>query len=479
MAAGGRRTLLLIWALGLVCQALLISDKLDVTPARGLVFNEMLVRLLHGHFDLNPATIGDEAILSHGRTYAYFGVFCALLRLPLVLIGQTGLDITKSSILLASAISLAARLAAVDLALGQAKGVTRPLRLVVLAGVAFGGESLQYLRPSMYQEVCTWGSALAAVFVWLLARRLWDRQSGPQRLYPAMAMMAGSALLCRVSFGLGLYGALGLVLLVEAWRARRRLIALKLLAPAAMILTLFAGAAMGINAARWDAPLTFVPFSQQLALVRYGDDRLQRLERTGMLDPQRIPFALQYYFAPVWMLQDGRGRLLFQKTQLDLFDCVELPPSSLLLSDPVICLLAALGLAALARRRFDPQAAPLAGAALAGLACPLAVILSAISLSFRYRLDFYPALDFAAVLGAASLRLNPMRPPIPRFVALGAAGAAVAVAGLWANYNSPQGSALDLDLRCGWTTPIRDVAAGRDPHIGHLLANGRRTPRLR
>ncbi len=77
--------LLLLWALGFVCASLLISDKLDVTPANGLVFNEMLVRLLHGRFDISPATIGDEAIVHGGRTYAYFGVFCALLRLPLVL----------------------------------------------------------------------------------------------------------------------------------------------------------------------------------------------------------------------------------------------------------------------------------------------------------------------------------------------------------------------------------------------------------
>ena len=465
--------LLLLWALGFVCASLLISDKLDVTPANGLVFNEMLVRLLHGRFDISPATIGDEAIVHGGRTYAYFGVFCALLRLPLVLTGQIGLDVTKPSILLAAAVSLGARLAAMNLALDQVRGLRGALRPILLAGVAFGGESLQYLRPSMYQEVCSWGAALAAVFVFLAARRLWGRHARPSVLYAAMAATAGLALLCRVSFGLGLYAALGSMLAVEAWRLRRPA-EWRSLAPALVVLAIFAAAAVGINQARWEAPLTFVPFRQQLALVRHGDDRLQRLERTGELNLRRIPFALQYYFAPVWMLQDGRGKLLFQKTQLDLFDCVELPPSSLLLSDPLVCLLAACGLAGLARRRARSVDAPLAGAALAGLAYPTLVILTAISLSFRYRMDFYPALDFAACLGAASLRLDARRPQALRFLGLGAGGAAVAVISLWANYNSPQGPAVDLDLRGGWTTPILDVAHGRDPHIGHLLPNGRR-----
>ena len=75
------RQLLLIWAAGFACSVILISGNIDITPARGLVFNEMLVRLLHGRFDISLATIGDEAIVHQGRTYAYFGIFCALLRL--------------------------------------------------------------------------------------------------------------------------------------------------------------------------------------------------------------------------------------------------------------------------------------------------------------------------------------------------------------------------------------------------------------
>ena len=292
-----------------------------------------------------------------------------------------------------------------------------------------------------------------------------------------MALAAGLALLCRVSFGLGLYAALGLMLCVEAWRARSGggLAVLKALAPAAAILVLFAGAAAWINAARWDSPLTFVPFRNQAALVKHGEDRLQRLQRYGELNLARLPFALQYYLAPVWVLPGADGGLLLQKTQLRLFDDVELPPSSLLLSDPAVCLLAGLGVCALGRRRALVPDLGLSAVGLAGLASPIAVLLLAISLSFRYRMDFYPALDFAACLGVSTLRPGASRSLGRLFLALAAAGAAVAFASLWLYYFAPMGTALDLDLSRGWMSPIREMADGRNPYVGHLLPDGRRS----
>ena len=473
-AAREGRTLLLLWAAGFACVLVLTTVMIDTTPASGMVFNEMLVRLLHGRFDLSAATIGDEAIVHGGRTYAYFGIFCAFLRLPLLLAGQIGLDVTKASIVAAAGVSLAARLSAMDLALDRAQGMSRPLRLVILAAVAFGGESLQFLRPSIFQEVCSWGAALASVFVLLAVRRILVPDARPARLYAGMAMVAGLALLCRVSFGLGLYAALALMLCVEAWRGRRRISALKRLAPAALILAVLAGAALGINAARWDRPLTFVPFREQLALVRHGDDRLQRVDRYGELNLRRVPFALQYYFVPVWALGDGRGGLLLEKPQLQLFDDVELPPGSLLLSDPVVCLLAGFGVLALARRRARLADGPLSTAALAGLALPTLVMLTAISLCFRYRMDFYPALDAAACLGAASLRPAAAARMTTRMLLLAGVGAAVAFVSLWLSYFAPLGPALDLDLSRGWSGPIKDMASGRNPYLGHLRPDGTR-----
>ena len=172
------RELALLWALGVAYIILLTSVTVDATPATGRVFNEMLVRLLQGRFDISPATIGNEAIIYKGRTYAYFGIFCALLRLPLLLVGRIDADVTKASILVAAAVSLGARLLALNLAAGRAAGLSRPLRLILLSAVVFGGESVQFLRPSLFQEVCSWGAALAAVFVLLAVTRMFGPPAG-------------------------------------------------------------------------------------------------------------------------------------------------------------------------------------------------------------------------------------------------------------------------------------------------------------
>lgn len=474
---GGERERLhlqLMWAGGVVVAALLIVLKVNASASNGLVFNEMLTRLLHGRFDIAPSVIGEEGIAYHGRTYAYFGIFCALLRLPLLAIGLIALDVTKVSIIAAAAVSLGARLLALDLALRRARGVSPRLRLILLAAVAFGGESLQYLRPSIFQEVCCWGDALAAVFGLLAVRRIVGGDGRTLRLYAGMAAIAGLGLLCRVSCGLGLYAALGLMLCVEAWRGRARLLALRPLAPAVLILALFAGAACGVNYARWQSPLTFVPLRYQLMSSRFEPDRVERLDRYGEINPVRIPLALQYYFAPAWMLQDGKGQLLFQKTQLRLFDCVELPPSSFFLSDPVVCVLAGLGLWSLARRRVKVPEPMLAAGAALGLAAPAAVMLLAISLTFRYRMDFYPLLDFAACLGAAGLSLDPLRQPIRKSLYAAAGGAVVSVVTLTLYCYAPFGSALDQDLSRGWLGPIIDQAHGRDPFVGRMQPDGHR-----
>ncbi len=101
-------------------------------------------------------------------------------------------------------------------------------------------------------------------------------------------------------------------------------------------------------------------------------------------------------------------------------------------------------------------------------------MLLALSLAFRYRMEFYPALDFAACIGAASLRLDPRRQPNRLFLCLGGMGAAVAVLSQALYAYTPHGPALDLDMRGGWTTPIMEVVAGGDPNIAHMLPDGRR-----
>jgi hypothetical protein len=131
----------------------------------GLTFNEMLTQLLRGRFDVDPATIGREAFQRGGRNCAYFGIFCALLRAPLILFGEVrSFDMTGPLLLVAASVSLAFRLAAVAKVFSYAKSAPDLpyFRIIVLPPVALGGETVQFLYPNLYRESVSWGDALAA-----------------------------------------------------------------------------------------------------------------------------------------------------------------------------------------------------------------------------------------------------------------------------------------------------------------------------
>jgi hypothetical protein len=290
-----------------------------------------------------------------------------------------------------------------------------------------------------------------------------------------MAAVAGLALLCRVSFGLGAGLALAAILGMELARARSAAARVRLL-PAVAILAASGLLVAGVNYARWGDPFTFMPLELQVKMHRVYPDRTERLMQYGALNLARVPFALQYYFAPLWAWSDASGRLLFQDTEVRLFDGVELPPSSLFLSDPVAFLLAAPGLGVLWRRPqvlAEPAMARLTALA---LAAPTALVLGAIALSFRYRMEFYPALDLCACLGAAGVGAGAAQRLETPLRAARLVGAAAAVSGLVFYHLLPLNSATDIDLRRGWLQAALDVAKGRDIVIDHLMPDGRRIP---
>jgi len=64
-------------------------------------FNSMLEHLMHGQFDVDPTIVGSEGYLRNGHVYAYWGITCALVRLPLLIVGRLDLDVTPWSCLIA------------------------------------------------------------------------------------------------------------------------------------------------------------------------------------------------------------------------------------------------------------------------------------------------------------------------------------------------------------------------------------------
>jgi hypothetical protein len=377
----------------------------------GFVFNNMLSHLLEGRFDVDPQTIGNEALVHNGRTYAYFGIFPALLRLPLVPFHALGtLPFGQVSCLAAILIGGMAQAAAFAIALlGAAAGPVPRLMLVTLlvAGLYSGPGVMLGSSSSIYDESVLWAWALSVVFVAMAMHGLLWLRRFSTGLLTSMAAVAGCCLLTRASTGMGLFAALGFLLL-SLWIRRgpkprptihelsERLRRPRFWAPL-LVLAVFAAAAGAVNYGRFGNPLTFADLHEQLYIIANHPDRPSRLDRYGLFDIERLPFGILYYFFPVWNAAFDRVLPLGGRIH-ELFDRLEYPASSLLLTDPLTSVLAAVGLYGLIRRRIDVSRGP-AFAILAGLACPPALMLTAWYMTFRYRAEFAPFMIAAACLG--------------------------------------------------------------------------------
>ena len=363
---------------------LTLQSLLGFPPGRplpfGLAFNSMAEHILMGRFDVDPDAIGAEAFETGGRTVAYFGIFCALLRIPLVLIpGLAKIDITAWSCLIAQTLAAWCQIRAVALIKSPPTFLTTALILSVI----LGGPHTQFLRPSLFQEPINWAFAQSTAFIYLAITGLLTPRGFDRRTLTLMALCAALALLTRVSFGAGLYAALALLL---AARGPNR----DALPPIAILL---AGAALAaiVNQDRWGSPFVFADFSRYAISQDVSPDRLGRLAAYGAFNLERIWLTLIYYFAPIWIWIRADGHVLFAEAQATLMDAMELPPGSFLLTDPLLLILATIGLT----RVRDRQTAAL----LIGLAVSPALILCAISGAHRYRMEFYPFFFLAALIG--------------------------------------------------------------------------------
>jgi hypothetical protein len=392
----------------------------DQGQCLGLTFNSMLEHLLQGRFDVAPEIIGAEGFLRDGLTYAYWGIFPAILRLPLLLLpnGLT-LDVTRLSCLVATCTAATVKLLTLRQVAKNTQGTENWLVPLFALVIVFSGAQITFLRATLYQEVCLWAGAWAALFVYFAVRCVirdhFDRGS-----LCAMATVAGLSLLTRVSVAVGLYGALTLLVIVLAFRSlgkspaqyanphvsRETTIGRDLL-PTLLVLAAFAGVASVINLNRWGHPLTFADYSLYV-FNAYTPDRIPRIEAYGLFSLFRIPLGLVYYFVPVWVVRQSDGQLLLAEDQRRLVDALELPPSSFLLTDAFLALLLAWSCWILITSRVLPSSDRLKVSAIGtGLGFSWLLMLTAIQMSFRYRMDFYPLFEFGAfVAGVLATRVK-------------------------------------------------------------------------
>jgi hypothetical protein len=389
------------------------------TTSLRLTFNTMAAHLMQGRFDVDPQIVGEEeGFLRNGRVYAYFGIFPALLRIPLWIIGRMDIDLTLWSVLAAAGIAGAAKVRAVLLIRRQAgqNSIAASAVGLMLIYVLLGGSSISELNASVYEEVILWAGAFATVFVYLALKGIVN-QNFDTRTLCGMAICAGLALNTRVSGGIGLILAFVLLLIALAafpsaghigasapTRSAIRLFfstlaARRTLLPAGILAALVVASGT-VNYFRWGNPFTFANWNLYLA-ARDWPEFLGRMHVYGSFNAIRIPFNFAYYFFPVWALHAADDPQMLDSRWTRTMIGIELPPSSFLLTDMLaFCFIAFFAVAVWKRRsRGLPAQGRWAAAVAAGIFAPCALMLTAIWAAYRYRTEFYPEIEFLAFVG--------------------------------------------------------------------------------
>ena len=394
---------------------LAVSWRLDFNDPIRLTFNSMLAHMLRGQFDVDPNIVQVEGFLRNGRVYSYFGIWGALLRLPLWPLHRMNLDVTFPSCLAAICLAGLAKIRMVLLVgrHGLRSASANYAIGLMLAYVVFAGSATTYLETSIYLEALLWGYAFAAMFVYCAISGILN-SSFPLTRLSCMATCAGFALLARVTAGVALYLALFLLLvalasppdvnlfrhpLSVARQLGRNFVRAPTIVPLA-ILALFMAATGAVNYFRWGNPMMFANYDLYAQAHSYPNF-LPSLHTYGAFNVRRIPFGLVYYFFPIWVLHGPGGRLLFERMLTSLIGVIGLPPCTFLLTDLLpLAFIASLAIAVWRKSRSGLAVPGRWAAAISlGLLAPCVLMLGFTWVLFRYRLEFYPELEFLAFLG--------------------------------------------------------------------------------
>lgn len=390
-----------------------------------LLFNNMLDHLMHGRFDMDFRFVEEEeGFYRNGHYYAYFGIWCALLRLPLWMIRRMDVDLTLCSVLVATCIAGMAKVRTVLLIRrhGIRNRMTEWAVGMMLIYSVLGGCGIGNLNASLYEEVILWAYAFASIFVYLAVKGIVNGHYSLQML-SGMAACAGLALNTRVSGGIGLILAFALLMLVlvtkpetntEAEprpfprRILRTLVSRRTLIPTGILASLMAVSGM-VNTFRWGNPFTFANWDIYLGWAPWPNmsdwwlsPELTIVHQFGTFNIIRIPFNFIYYFCPVWALHTTTvEEVLSTYWAGQTIAQVEMPPSSFLLTDLfAFCFIALLAIALWKRRsRGSSSAGRWAAAVAIGLLIPCMLMLTAMWVAYRYRSEFYPEIQFLAFLG--------------------------------------------------------------------------------
>jgi hypothetical protein len=377
-------------------------------------FGNMLTHLLRGEFTVDRQAIGHEAFTRDGKTYAYFGIFPALLRLFAVPFTDLARAELARLYCLASVVIFVALQLRMLLMIHYSLPVAnrRPEYLVVMvaATVLSGPQLLILVSAMIYHEPVLWSAVMAAAFNLIVVRAAFG--GGSLRNYDLvlLAAFAGMALNTRASIGVALY--LGTILLV-AWTVyapdratkqfshqERRLPSTTL--PPIAILGLAAVVVGIVNFERWGSAFTFANFNDyDMRLTAYpnlGD----LLHKYGEFDVRRVWLGALYYATDIpYLLHTWPPFAKFLQARVQVIDG---PPTTPILTNPLTIILAGIGLYCVAwKPELSAQSVAILRLALLGHAAAVILVFAWMGLCYRYRFDFAPFMTLAALIGYRSV----------------------------------------------------------------------------
>lgn len=381
-------------------------------------FYDALARsIIHGHLDVPRTAIGVEAFTFEGKTYGYFGIGPALLRIPLILIfpHMDGLW-SRLLILIAACISLTCAYRIMRMIRLDAAANTRFQRVlhslfILSAGV---GSTTVFLvgRSYAYHEALMWSGAFALLFACTILRYFSRPRGSLLALGGAFAFMSFH---CRPTVGAGALLAVTGLAAILIWRAiakpkaAQSFLALGPVAPpgrhaliATIIVAITLSTYFGVNYAKFrtfDAvPLRYYDFYAQFP---------KRLKATEgkQIHLKNIPTGLATYFGVhgvrlknnfPWFYMEEEATFIGSPAN-DLIEEFSTVPISM----PALTLLALIGATALAlgsnqilRHARLPAVTLFMGGG---------IMLATVCITERYLHDLYPVLVIAAAAGVARI----------------------------------------------------------------------------
>jgi len=390
-------------------------------------YDGQALSILHGRLNVLPVEIDGEAIVINGRSYGYFGIVPAVLRLPFIgLFSDRWPYLAPWSFLGAFATEAAATIGLVRWVRRQVS-VARwwaPLAEAGFVAIVLGSASLFVaVRPYKYEEAIAWGVAFGLATFWAILRL---SETASTHHAVLAVLFAACSIGSRPSIGAGSCAVLIVAGLM--WWPRSPKIALVLGAGA----TLAFGSYVLVNELKFHTALSppyvdhvqFRTNPQRLALARAGSNHLSLLPTNlfQYVRPDTLHFLGKFPWVTFRMPAYHPVRIFGSPKFDGIFASASITDTM-----PTLTVLAMIGIACI--HRFKAAWPVLVGG----------VVTAGVTLTFfgeieRYIPDFVPLLAALGALGLITLiEWQPRRfrgPPIYALLSVGAVWSVYTMAAL-------------------------------------------------